>query len=207
VRSSLVEAGVNHDVHAGLLDDLMARVAPCFARPGRETRLTCRRMVNGLLSELDDCNCWTLAEAAGLASPCPMQEAAGDWAVGQLNGEHSGDRGDAILIVTPAVSRPLRRPGDAARPTTSRRRSRHAIFGLIPVTAPELLRQLRGTVIPWPHRDHEHCETWSLWWRHHQYRAPGPPTLACLRRRGAIAVTNYIAAVTVRLETLNSSQR
>jgi len=49
----------------------MARVAPCFAR--RETRLTCRRMVNGLLSELDDYNCWTLAEAAGYASPCPMQ--------------------------------------------------------------------------------------------------------------------------------------
>ena len=53
---------VDHDGHAGLLDDLMARVAPCFAR--RETRLTCRRMVNGLLSELEDYNCWTLAEAA-----------------------------------------------------------------------------------------------------------------------------------------------
>jgi SRSO17 transposase len=111
VRSSLIKASVNHDGHAGLLDDLMARVAPCFTR--RETRLTCRRMVNGLLSELDDYNCWTLAEAAGLASPCPMQhllsrarcddramlDAAGDWAVGQLNGEHSGDWGDAILIV------------------------------------------------------------------------------------------------------------
>ena len=111
MRSSLIKVSVNHDGHAGLLDDLMARVAPCFTR--RETRLTCRRMVNGLLSELDDYNCWTLAEAAGLASPCPMQhllsrarcddramlDAAGDWAVGQLNGEHSGDWGDAILIV------------------------------------------------------------------------------------------------------------
>jgi hypothetical protein len=48
-------ATVDHDGHAGLLDDLMARVAPCFAR--RETRLTCRGMVNGLLSELDDYNC------------------------------------------------------------------------------------------------------------------------------------------------------
>ncbi|HLI50728.1 MAG TPA: transposase [Thermomicrobiaceae bacterium] len=46
-----------------------------------------------------------------------------------------------------------------------------AIHSLIPVTVPELLRPLRGTVIPWPHRDQEHCETWSLWRRHHQYRA------------------------------------
>jgi hypothetical protein len=54
-------ASVDHGAHAGLLDDLMARVASCFAR--RETRLTCRDMVNGLLSELEDRNCWTLAEA------------------------------------------------------------------------------------------------------------------------------------------------
>ena len=78
----------------------MARVAACFAR--RETRLTCRRMVNGLLSELDEYNGWTLAEAAGHASPCPMQhllsrarcddramlDAAADWTVEQLNGEN-----------------------------------------------------------------------------------------------------------------------
>ena len=89
----------------------MARVAPCFAR--RETRLTCRRMVNGLLSELDDYNCWTLAEAAGHGSPCPMQhllsrarcddramlDAAADWTVEQLNGEQGGTGGDAILVV------------------------------------------------------------------------------------------------------------
>jgi hypothetical protein len=70
----------------------MARAAPCFAR--RETRLTCRDMVNGLLSELEDHNCWTLAEAAGHASPYRMQhllsrarvderqllDAAADWA-------------------------------------------------------------------------------------------------------------------------------
>ena len=64
-------ASVDHDAHAGLLDDLMARVAPCFAR--RETRLTCRDMVHGLLVELEDHNCWTLAEAAGHPSPCRMQ--------------------------------------------------------------------------------------------------------------------------------------
>jgi SRSO17 transposase len=89
----------------------MARVAACFAR--RETRLTCRRMVNGLLSELDDYNCWTLAEAAGHGSPCRMQhllsrarcddramlDAAADWTVEQLHGEPDGHSGNAILIV------------------------------------------------------------------------------------------------------------
>ena len=45
------------------------------------------------------------------------------------------------------------------------------ILGLIPVTIPELLRQLRGTVIPEPRRDRAHCDGWSLWRRRHQYRA------------------------------------
>ena len=49
----------------------MAQVAPCFAR--RETRPTCKDMVHGLLSELEDRNCWTLAEAAGHACPYRMQ--------------------------------------------------------------------------------------------------------------------------------------
>ena len=44
-------------------------------------------------------------------------------------------------------------------------------LGLIPVTIPELLRQLRGTVIPEPRRDKAHRDTWSLWRRHHQYQA------------------------------------
>ena len=87
----------------------MARVAPCFAR--RETRLTCRDMVNGLLAELEDYNCWTLAEAAGHPSPCrmqhllsrarldeqPMLDAAADWAVGHLAGDQ--DENDVVLIV------------------------------------------------------------------------------------------------------------
>ena len=49
------DASVDHDDHQDLLDDLMAQVAPCFAR--RETRLTCKDMVHGLLSELEDRNC------------------------------------------------------------------------------------------------------------------------------------------------------
>jgi len=44
------------------------------------------------------------------------------------------------------------------------------ILGLISVTIPELLRQLRGTVIPEPRRDQAHRDGWSLW-RRHQYRA------------------------------------
>jgi SRSO17 transposase len=45
------------------------------------------------------------------------------------------------------------------------------ILGLIPVTVPELLRQLRGTVIPDPRRDKAHRDAWSLWRRRHQYHA------------------------------------
>ena len=87
----------------------MARVAPCFAR--RDTRLTCRDMVNGLLCELEDYNCWTLAEAAGHASPYRMQhllsrarvderqllDAAADWAAARLTAGQ--DEHDVVLIV------------------------------------------------------------------------------------------------------------
>jgi SRSO17 transposase len=96
-------------VHQGLLDELMGRIASCFAR--REPRVTCRDMVNGLLSELDDHNCWTMAEAAGHDRPYRMQhllsrarvdeqrvldEAAG-WAAGHLSAGH--DVSDVVLIV------------------------------------------------------------------------------------------------------------
>ena len=46
-----------------------------------------------------------------------------------------------------------------------------AALGLIPVTIPELLRQLRGTVIPEARRDQAHRGTWALWRRRHQYQA------------------------------------
>src|SRR5438067_12448051 len=70
-RTTAADATVDHDAHAVLLDELLARVAPCFAR--RETRLTCRDMVRGLLTELEDHNCWTMAEAAGHPGPHRMQ--------------------------------------------------------------------------------------------------------------------------------------
>jgi SRSO17 transposase len=108
-QTTAAGVSVDHDAHAGLLDDLMARVAPCFAR--RETRMTCRDMVRGLLTELEDHNCWTLAEAAGHLSPCRMQhllsrarcdeqrilDSAADWTVAHLTGGQDGN--DVVLIV------------------------------------------------------------------------------------------------------------
>jgi SRSO17 transposase len=44
-------------------------------------------------------------------------------------------------------------------------------IGLIPVTVPEMLRMLRGTVIPPPRQDRAHRQHWSQWRRRHQYRA------------------------------------
>jgi hypothetical protein len=61
-QTTAAGASVDDAAHADLLDDLMARTASCSAR--RETRLTCRDMVNGMFTELDDHNCWTMAEAA-----------------------------------------------------------------------------------------------------------------------------------------------
>ena len=56
-------------------------------------------------------------------------------------------------------------------------------IGLIPVTIPEMLRMLRGTVIPPPRRDHAHRQHWSQWRRRHQYASQAsPPALECLCR-------------------------
>ncbi len=46
-----------------------------------------------------------------------------------------------------------------------------AALELIPVTIPELLRRLRGTVILKPRRDQAHRDAWELWRRRHQYQA------------------------------------
>jgi SRSO17 transposase len=46
-----------------------------------------------------------------------------------------------------------------------------SVLDLIPVTVPELLRQLRGIVIPEPRRDKPHRDAWALWRRRHQYGA------------------------------------
>jgi SRSO17 transposase len=108
-RTTAADGSVDDAAHAGLLDDLLGRVAPCFAR--RETRLTCRDMVHGLLMELEDHNCWTVAAAAGHPGPYRMQhllsrarcddqgilDCAADWAAGHLTAGQ--DEGDVVLIV------------------------------------------------------------------------------------------------------------
>ena len=96
---------VADDERGGLFRDLLGRVAGCF--PRRETRQTAAEMVSGLLMELEDYNCWTIAEALGHSGPHRLQhllsravwddqqvlQRAADWAAGRL------DDGDAVLIV------------------------------------------------------------------------------------------------------------
>ena len=108
-QPTAADVSVDDAAHAGLLDDLLGRAASCFAR--RETRVTCRDMVHGLLMELDDHNCWTMAEGAGHRGPHRMQHflsrarvddqgilgAAADWAAGHLAAGR--DDSDVVLIV------------------------------------------------------------------------------------------------------------
>ena len=89
------------------MKDLFGQVAGCF--PRRETRQAASQMVNGLLMELEDYNCWSIAEAVGHCGPHRLQhllsravwddqqvlDAAAAWAVAQL------DDGDAVLVVLP----------------------------------------------------------------------------------------------------------
>src|SRR5438552_5099417 len=109
---------VADDVHSGLLEELLGQVAGCFLR--RETRQSCRQMVSGLLMELEDHNCWTIAEAAGHRGPHRLQhllsravwderqalDAASAWAVSHL------DDGNAVLIVDETADE--KSSGDAA---------------------------------------------------------------------------------------------
>ena len=95
---------IAHDRHRELFEDLMGSVACSF--PRRETRSTFRQMIEGLLMELEDVNCWTLAEAVGHCGPHRLQhllsraswddravlDAAAAWAVQRL------DDGDGVLI-------------------------------------------------------------------------------------------------------------
>jgi SRSO17 transposase len=88
-----------------LLKDLLGQVAGCF--PRRETRQAASQMIDGLLMELEDYNCWSIAEAVGHRGPHRLQhllsravwddqqvlDAAATWAVTQL------DDGDAVLVV------------------------------------------------------------------------------------------------------------
>jgi hypothetical protein len=55
--------------------------------------------------------------------------------------------------------------------TASRKAGPVSDPGLIPVTVQELLRLIRGQVIPQPRRDPAHCQRWSDWRRRHQHQA------------------------------------
>ncbi|MCX4784588.1 transposase [Streptomyces sp. NBC_01264] len=57
-------ATVGHEAGFG---SLLASLAGCFARS--ETRETFARMTRGMLMELEDVNCWSLAEAIGEQGP------------------------------------------------------------------------------------------------------------------------------------------
>jgi SRSO17 transposase len=103
--AAVAAATVADEARSALLADLLEQVAGCF--PRRETRQCCGQMVRGLLMELDDHNCWTIAEALGHRGPHRLQhllsravwdeqqalDLAAAWAVSRL------DDGDAVLIV------------------------------------------------------------------------------------------------------------
>ncbi len=99
------QATVVHTLWDEAFEGLMGRVASRF--PSRETRLTCRNMVQGLLMVKDSANCWSLAEAIGHAGSHVLQhflsrvrfgteairQSAAAWTVEQL-----GDR-ELMLVV------------------------------------------------------------------------------------------------------------
>ena len=103
--AAVAAATVADDARSALLADLLERVAGCF--PRRETRQSCSQMLSGLLMELDDHNCWTIAEAVGHRGPHRLQhllsravwdgqhlvDIASAWAVSYLDDEN------AVLIV------------------------------------------------------------------------------------------------------------
>ena len=66
--------------------------------------------------------------------------------------------------------------------------------GLIPVTVPELLRLLRDTVIPPPHRDRPHRLHWSAWRRRHQHRQAERLNATHQRLPACVSVTPTVPA-------------
>lgn len=100
---------VDYEACSGLLQNLMSRLAPCFKRP--ETRRTCGDMIDTLLMELEDHNCWAMAEAAGHATPDRMQyylsraavddakmaDEAAQWTASQLT--DGADPASVILVI------------------------------------------------------------------------------------------------------------
>ena len=70
-EAAAAAATLSDDQPRVLLKNLLGQVAGCF--PRRETRQAASQMVNGLLMELEDHNCWSIAEAAGHRGPHRLQ--------------------------------------------------------------------------------------------------------------------------------------
>jgi len=174
---------VADEAWSALLADLLGRVAECF--PRRETRQCCGQMVCGLLMELDDHNCWAVAEAVGHRGPHRLQHllsravwddeqvldiASARWRIeedhqlskqvagldaGQVIRWKSWHRWTAVCLLAYLY----------LAVTVALQRQQEASSdldaGLIPVTIPELLRLLRDVVIPPPRRDRTHRLHWS----------------------------------------------
>jgi hypothetical protein len=100
-----VAATLSDDQPRVLLKELLGQVAGCC--PRRESRQAASQMAAGLLMELEDYNCWSIAEAVGHRGPHRLQhllsraawddqrvlDAAAAWAMAQL------DDGAAVLVV------------------------------------------------------------------------------------------------------------
>ncbi|MEY9997054.1 SRSO17 transposase [Streptomyces sp. V4I8] len=103
-NETAASATVDHEGHEAAFGALLASFSTCFARS--ETRETFARMTRGMLMELEDVNCWSLAEAIGERGPHRLHhllsravwdeqavlERTALWAVNLL------DDGDGVLI-------------------------------------------------------------------------------------------------------------
>ena len=121
--AAVAAATVADEAGSALLADLLGQVAGCF--PRRETRQSCSQMLSGLLMELDDHNCWTIAEAIGHRGPHRLQhllsravwdeqrmaDIASAWAAGHL------DDGDGVLIAAETADE--NPEADSSRPRSS----------------------------------------------------------------------------------------
>jgi hypothetical protein len=160
--AAVAAATVANDARSALLADLLGRVAGCI--PRRETRQSCGQMVSGLLMELDDHNCWTIAEAAAFVAADEgyggrelrrgiRQRGMGYVMAVRANHFVTTGSGRAVtaaaavllayLYLAVAVAVAVAVAAQRQQDTGSDRD-----VGLIPVTVPELLRLLRDIVIP-----------------------------------------------------------
>lgn len=70
-QDTIVAAATVADEGGELWRELLGKVAGCF--PRRETRQSAAEMAGGLLMELEDYNCWTIAGALGHCGPHRLQ--------------------------------------------------------------------------------------------------------------------------------------